>query len=404
MSHQLNHKQLVKLANEFGTPLYVYHAEKIKEQFDKLQKAFAATSTRFFYACKALTNINILKYINQLGAGLDCVSINEVKLGIKAGFTPQNILYTPNCVDINEVIEAKELGVSINLDNISLLEQFGNRFGSSYPVCIRLNPHIMAGGNFKISTGHVDSKFGISIHQLRHIERIVKTFKIHVNGLHMHTGSEIKDIGVFLEGLEVMFGMATHFPQLEFIDLGSGFKVPYQPDDPETDVESLGQKVCGAFKAYEKETGKKLQVWFEPGKYLVSQSGYFIVKANVVKQTPATVFAGVNSGFNHLIRPMFYEAYHHIENISNTSGPERIYTVVGNICETDTFAWDRKLPEVREGDYLVFYNAGAYGFEMSSNFNSRLKPAEVLFKDGQAHLIRKRDEFEDLLRNQVEVL
>ena len=262
----------------------------------------------------------------------------------------------------------------------------------------------MAGGNFKISTGHIDSKFGISIHQVRHIERIVQSTKLNVTGLHMHTGSEIKDVNVFLQGLDVMFEMATHFPNLEFIDLGSGFKVPYQEGDVQTDVQSLGKKVAEAFAGYEKETGKQLTVWFEPGKYLVSESGYFVVKANVIKQTTATVFVGVNSGFNHLIRPMFYEAYHRIENISNPDGPERIYTVVGNICETDTFAWDRKINEVREGDYLVFYNAGAYGFEMSSNFNSRLKPAEVLVKNGEAHLIRKRDVFEDLLKNQVEVL
>ena len=404
MSQLLPHEDLLKIAKEFGTPLYVYHAEKIKEQYEKLKNAFAKTDTRFFYACKALTNINILRYIQQLGAGADCVSIYEVKLALKAGFSSHEILYTPNSVDFNEVLEAKGLGVHINIDNISILEQFGNKFGNSYPVCIRLNPHIMAGGNFKISTGHVDSKFGISIHQIRHIERVVKSTRLKVTGIHMHSGSEIKDIGVFLEGLELFFEMTSHFPDLEFIDLGSGFKVPYQPDDPETDVETLGKKVAEAFKKFEKETGKKLQIWFEPGKYLVSQAGYFIVKANVIKQTPATVFAGVNSGFNHLIRPMFYESYHHIENLSNPNGPERIYTVVGNICETDTFAWDRKLHEVREGDYLVFYNAGAYGFEMSSNFNSRLKPAEVMVKDGKTHLIRKRDEFEDLLRNQVEVV
>jgi diaminopimelate decarboxylase len=404
MSQQLSRELLIQLANEYGTPLYVYHAEKIKEQYEKLKKGFEKINARFYYACKALTNINILKYINSLGAGVDCVSIHEVKLALKAGFDPKNILYTPNCVDFQEIVAAKDLGVNLNIDNISILEQFGNKFGGSYPVCIRLNPHIMAGGNFKISTGHVDSKFGISIHQIRHIERIVKSTKVKVTGVHMHTGSEIKDIGVFLEGLEVMFEITSHFPDLEFIDLGSGFKVPYQPDDPETDVNTLGQKMAVAFKNFEKESGKKLQVWFEPGKYMVSQCGYFVVKTNVVKQTPATVFAGVNSGFNHLIRPMFYEAYHHIENITNPNGPERIYTVVGNICETDTFAWDRKLHEVREGDYLVFYNAGAYGFEMSSNFNSRLKPAEVLIKDGKAHLIRKRDEFEDLLKNQIEVL
>lgn len=401
MPQTLSHQQLTAIASEFGTPVYVYHAERIAEQYNKLKSAFRDCNARFFYACKSLTNVNVLKYVNGLGASLDCVSINEVKLGLMAGFIPDNILYTPNCVDFEEILAAKELGVNINIDNISILEQFGNKFGGSYPVCIRLNPHIMAGGNFKISTGHVDSKFGISIHQLRHIERIVKTTGLNVEGVHMHTGSEIKDINVFLLGLEVMMETVTHFPNLRYIDLGSGFKVPYQPGDPETDVETLGQKVAQAFSDFEKENNKKLEVWFEPGKYLVSQSGYFIVKANVVKQTPATVFAGVNSGFNHLIRPMMYEAYHHIENISNPGGPERIYTVVGNICETDTFAWDRKINEIREGDYLVMYNAGAYGFEMSSNFNSRLKPAEVMIENGNARLIRKRDVFEDLLRNQV---
>jgi diaminopimelate decarboxylase len=401
MSNHLTYQQLTDIANEYGTPVYIYHAERIAHQYGKLCNAFKHCNARFFYACKSLTNINVLRYVQQIGASLDCVSVNEVKLGLMAGFAPNHILYTPNCVDFEEIVEAKELGVNINIDNISILEQFGNRFGSSYPVCIRLNPHIMAGGNYKISTGHIDSKFGISIHQLRHIERIVKTTQLNVTGIHMHTGSEIKDIRVFLEGLDVMFTTATHFPNLEFIDLGSGFKVPYKPDDAETDINTLGEKVAAAFAEFEAETGKKLQVWFEPGKYLVSQCGYFVVKANVIKQTPAAVFVGVNSGFNHLIRPMMYDAYHHIENISNPEGPERIYNVVGNICETDTFAWDRKLNEVREGDYLVFYNAGAYGFEMSSNFNSRLKPAEVMVANNEVKLIRKRDVFEDLLRNQV---
>ncbi len=397
----LSNQQLRKFADEFGTPLYVYDAGSISHQYGKLAHAFRHWDARMFYACKSLTNLNVLKHIHSLGASLDCVSINEVKLGLMAGFEKENILYTPNCVDFNEILEAKELGVNINLDNISILEQFGNKFGNTYPICIRLNPHIMGGGNYKISTGHVDSKFGISIHQMRHIERIVKTTGLHVEGIHMHTGSEIKDINVFLEGLEVMFLMAEHFSELKYIDLGSGFKVPYQPGEKETDVELLGEKVTEAFTKYEAETGKKLQVWFEPGKFLVSKCGYLIVKANVIKQTPATVFVGVDSGFNHLIRPMMYDAYHHIENISNPHGTSRIYTVVGNICETDTFAWDRTLPEVREGDYLAFYNAGAYGFEMSSNFNSRLKPAEVILENGEARLIRRREVFEDLLRGQV---
>jgi diaminopimelate decarboxylase len=404
MSQSLSHTQLVELADRFGTPLYVYHAEKIKEQYETLEKAFSGCRTRFFYACKALSNINVLKYIQGLGMGLDCVSIYEVKLGLKAGFTKDKILFTPNCVDFAEIEAGKDLGVTINIDNISILEQFGNKFGGSYPICIRFNPHIMGGGHYKMSTGHIDSKFGISVHQMRHIERIVQTTGLQVKGIHMHTGSDIKDVNVFIAGLEVMFEVAEHFADLSFIDLGSGFKVPYHEDDVSTDVFALGERVAESFNRYKKEKGRDLEVWFEPGKFIVSEAGYFIVKCNVIKQTTATVFAGVNSGFNHLIRPMFYESYHRIENLSNPFGNPRIYTVVGNICETDTFAWDRKLSEVREGDYLVFYNAGAYGFEMSSNFNSRLKPAEVLVKDGEALLIRKRDEFEDLMRNQVEVL
>lgn len=401
MYQPITNEQLIAAANEYGTPLYVYHAEKITEQYGKLTEAFKEHPTKFFYACKALTNVNVLKHMKSIGVLLDCVSINEVKLGLLAGYEPQEILFTPNCVDFSEILEGKDLGVRINIDNISILEQFGNKFGNSYPVCIRINPHIVAGGNYKISTGHIDSKFGISIHQMRHIERIVKTTGLHVQGLHMHTGSEIKDIDVFLQGLDVMFGIAAHFEGLDFIDLGSGFKVPYKEDEKETDVTTLGRKVALAAQQFEKEYNRTVEIWFEPGKYLVSECGSFIVKANVIKQTTATVFVGVNSGFNHLIRPMFYEAYHRISNISNPEGPQRIYTVVGNICETDTFAWDRVLNEVSEGDYLVFHNAGAYGFEMSSNFNSRLKPAEVMLKDGKFKLIRRRDEFEDLLKNQV---
>ena len=400
----LSQEQLIAAAEKFGSPVYIYEAEKIAAQYTKLTTAFSETNARFFYACKALTNINILKYVEKQGASIDCVSINEVLLALKAGFSPERIMFTPNCVDLEEIEAGKNLGVHVNIDNIPMLEEFGNKFGDTYPICIRLNPHIMAGGNYKISTVHIDSKFGISIHQLRHVERVVDSTRLHVVGLHMHTGSEIKDINVFLQGLDVMLDVAKKFPNLQFIDLGSGFKVPYKPEDMATDVDELGSRVAKIFNEYEKEIGKSLEVWFEPGKYLVSECGYFVVKANVIKTTTATVFVGVNSGFNHLIRPMFYDAYHYIQNISNPNGPERIYTVVGNVCETDTFAWDRKLNEVRKDDLLAFSNAGAYGFEMSSNFNSRLKPAEVLYLDGEMHLIRERDTFKDLLKNQIEVL
>jgi diaminopimelate decarboxylase len=397
----LSHQQLNTLATEFGTPLYVYDAAHITAQYQKLTDAFAETDTRFFYACKALTNIHILKHIKSIGCNVDCSSINEVRLAMIAGFKPTNILYTSNGIHFTEIEEAQSLGVHINIDSLSNLEKFGQKFGHTYPVGIRLRPNIMGGGNLKVSTGHDKSKFGIPIDQLEKILELVTQYNLHIQNLHIHTGSDIKDVAVFVKGIEVLFDIIPSFKELESIDLGGGFKIPYKDGDTETDMPLLAQKVKEAFSNHPNPDGRHLQVWFEPGKFLVSGAGYLITEVNVLKETAATTFVGINSGLNHLIRPMFYDAYHKIENISNPADEAKKYAVTGYICETDTFAWDRKLHEVREGDLLVFYNAGAYGFEMSSNFNSRLKPAEVLVKDGKGQLIRRRDEFEDLLRNQV---
>lgn len=404
MLQQLSNDQLTAIAQQFGTPVYVYHAEKIKEQYHKLTSAFAGQDVVFYYASKALTNINVLKYISSLGCSVDCSSVNEVKLALHAGFPPKKIVYTSNGIAFSEIEEVQSLGVHINIDSLSNLEKFGEKFGHSYPVGVRLRPNIMAGGNLKISTGHDKSKFGIPVEQLDQLLAIVQRHNLHIHNLHIHTGSEIKDVDVFVKGIEVLFDIIPHFSELDSVDLGGGFKVPYKEGDAETDIVLLAQKVKDAFARHPNPNGRPLQVWFEPGKFLVSGAGYFITEVNVLKATASTTFASVNSGFNHLIRPMFYDAYHHIKNISNEQGALQHYSIVGNICETDTFAWNRELNEVREGDLLVFFNAGAYGFEMSSNFNSRYKPAEVLVKDGQPHLIRKADVFEDLLRNQIEVL
>ena len=400
MAQVLSNTQLARIAEEFGTPVYVYHAEKISEQYVKLVDAFKNSDVKFFYACKALTNISILRHIKSLGANVDCSSINEVKLALHAGFTPERILYTSNGIDFAEIEEAKDLGVNINIDSLSNLEKFGKKYGHSYPVGIRLRPNILAGGNLKISTGHDKSKFGIPVDQIQKILTVVSDYNLFIRGLQIHTGSDIDSADVFVKGIEVLFDIIPHFKELEFVDLGGGFKVPYKEGDTETNIAALAQKVDEAFANHPNPGNKHLQVWFEPGKFLVSAAGYFITKVNVLKETSATTFASVNSGFNHLIRPMFYNSYHRIENISNENGAEKHYTIVGNICETDTFAWDREVKEIREGDYLVFYNAGAYGFEMSSNFNSRLKPAEVMVKEDKEVLIRKRDTFEDLLQGQ----
>lgn len=395
----LENFQLIEAAKIFGTPLYVYNTNKITEQYQKLKSAFNKPSTKFFYACKALTNISILKHINNIGCNIDCSSINEVKLALHAGFNPSNILYTSNSICFSEIEEAKELGVHITIDSLSNVEKFGKKYGNSYPLSLRIRPNVMGGGNINISTGHDESKFGIPVTQLQQILDTIKLYNLNVEGLHIHTGSEIENVNIFMLGINVILNIMSNFNNLKFIDLGSGFKVKYKPQDKETDLQLLSQKIYAAFEA--NEFAKNVEIWFEPGKFLVSECGYFITKVNVLKHNEEASFAGVDSGFNHLIRPMFYDSYHSIENISNPNGDINEYAIVGNLCETDTFAWHREINEIREGDYLCFKNAGAYGFVMSSNYNSRYKPAEVMYKNNEFVLIRKREEFEDLLHNQI---
>ena len=399
----MNNRTLLNIAKEFGSPVYVYDADTIINQYKRLTNAFSKVNNlKINYAVKALSNISVLKLFNSLGSGIDTVSIQEVQLGLRAGFKPENIIFTPNGVSLEEIENVAKLGVQINIDNLSILEQFGTKY-PNVPVCIRINPHVMAGGNTNISVGHIDSKFGISIHQIPLLLRIVENTGMHINGIHMHTGSDILDIDVFLYASEILFETAKNFQNLDFIDFGSGFKVPYKSGDIETNIEELGKKLSKRFNEFCKSYGKDLTLAFEPGKFLVSEAGVFLAKVNVVKQTTSTVFAQVDSGFNHLIRPMLYGSQHYILNISNPKGRERFYSVVGYICETDTFANNRRINEINQGDILCFKNAGAYCYSMASNYNSRYRPAEVLVHKGEAHLIRKRETFEDILNNQLEI-
>ncbi|WP_299677786.1 diaminopimelate decarboxylase [uncultured Tenacibaculum sp.] len=395
---------LLDLAKKHGSPLYVYDTEKITSQYKRITKAFSKVkNVKINYATKALSNVNILKVFNKLGSGLDTVSIQEVKLGLLAGFEPKDIIYTPNGVSLKEIEDVAKLGVQINIDNLSILELFGQKH-PNIPVCIRINPHVMAGGNSKISVGHIDSKFGISIHQVPHIKRVVENTGMNINGIHMHTGSDILDVDTFLMATEILFNTAKEFKNIEFIDFGSGFKVPYKEGDIATNIEDLGKHLSKRFNDFCKEYGRDLTLMFEPGKFLVSQAGYFLATVNVIKQTTSTVFAGIDSGLNHLIRPMFYNSYHFIENLSNPKGRERFYSIVGYICETDTFGTNRRINEIREDDILCFHNAGAYCFSMASNYNSRYRPAEVMIHEGKDYLIRKRETFEDIMRNQEMVI
>ncbi|MFB0946111.1 MAG: diaminopimelate decarboxylase [Spirosomataceae bacterium] len=396
---------LLEAVETYGSPLYFYDANKIIVQIENMRNAFKGVDLKLKYACKALTNINVLKLMNKHGVDVDVVSVEEAQIALRAGYAPTQIQYTPSGVSFSEIEEAVSLGIRMNLDSLQVIEQFGEQFGSSMPICLRVNPSIMGGGNAKISVGHANSKFGIPYQQFDKVAELVNKYDLKVTGLHQHTGSDFKNADVIIDAAEVLYKLAMdHFPELEFIDLGSGFKVAYSADDYVTDMESLGKKVVESFNAFTKRYGKPIQLWFEPGKYLVSECGYLLTKATVIKYNPSVNFVGIDSGLNHLIRPMMYDAYHEIENLSNSEGEKKKYNVVGYICENDTFGEDRMLNEVSVGDVISIKNAGAYAFSMASNYNSRVRPAEVMLYNNELKLIRRRETLEDILETQIEVL
>mgnify|MGYP000044155774 FL=1 len=390
---------LLALTEKYSTPLYVYDGDLIIERYQAFKKAFKVKDLKIHFAAKALTNLSILRLFKELGSGLDCVSIEEIKLGLEAGFSPDDIIYTPNGVSFEEYKEAISTGVKITVDNISTLEKIGQEY-PKLPLFLRLNPHLMAGGNSKISVGHIDSKFGISIHQMPIVFRLIKKYNIEVEGIHVHTGSDIIEVDIFERVANLLFSIADNFENIKSIDFGSGFKVQYKENDLFTDIEKVGSQFSAVFNEYCKKRKKQLTLRFEPGKFMVSEAGSFLAKVNIIKQTTACTFAAINSGFNHLIRPMFYNSYHEIMNISNPKGQKKMYSIVGYICESDTFAEDRIINEIREDDILLFKNAGAYCFSMTSNYNSRVKPSEVLLLKGRDYLIRKRETVQDLIINQ----
>ena len=411
MYYHIQSIPLTDLAEQFGTPLYVYDANKIIEKIAILRDSFKNVNLKIKYACKANTNLAILKLMRKHGVEIDVVSPEELRLAMMAGFEGSQITFTPSGVSFDEIELAAELGTRINLDNLDVLEKFGQRFGNTKGALIRLKPHIFGGGNEKIMTAHPESKFGISIHQKEEILAIVEKYDMKIIGLHQHTGSDVKNADAFTKAASAILDMAFSFKDLEIIDLGGGYKVAYKEGDVVTDMKEVGEILTNAFLDFSKKYGRELQLWIEPGKFLVSESGTFLTTANVVKADPIKTFVGVNSGLNHLGRPMMYAAYHDIFNASNKDESEQNeYRVVGYICETDTFSWtsegkqgERLMNKVTAGDIIAIKNAGAYCFSMASQYNSRLLPAEVLVHEGEAKLIRKRDTFEDIVRNLVDV-
>ena len=396
-------KILKEAALKFGTPIYLYDLKIIENQFDKLNKELSVLENyKIHFAAKSLSNISILKFIKKMGAGLDAVSVEEVMIGLKCGFNKDEILYTPNGVSFKEIKEVFKLGVKINLDSIESIKDFVNEFGNQ-SITVRINPGIDAGGNDNVSVGHSESKFGIPEERIDELLDMEKKDKIKITGLHIHTGSDITNNNQFKEGIQKIFSIARDFKNIESIDLGGGIKIPYYKDDTSTNLNDYVKEVSKELKKFELEFKKKLKLIFEPGKFLVSDCGFFITKVNYIKSTKTKDFLQVDSGFNHLLRPTLYGSHHEIINLSNPLGRKKEYDVVGYIFEKDTFAEKRKISDTSKGDLICFKNAGAYGFNMSSNYNSRLKPAEVCIHNNKILKIREAQSLSDLLLGQIDI-
>lgn len=388
----ISHQSLLDYANKYGTPLYVYDGNQILNRYKELYEFIDYPKLKILYAMKANYNVGILKLLKKNNAYLDTVSPGEVMLALKLGFTKDEILFTSNNITDAEMNEVQETGVLFNIGAISSLEKYGKSFPGNN-VCVRFNPDVYAGENKYVQTAGAITKFGILMSDLDKVLEIAAKYKLKIVGIHEHTGSGIGQTEKVFESMNNLLSIATkeNFPDLEFIDFGGGLKVNYTPTAQHIDWKKFGEKVSKVFTEFCKNYGKELYMYFEPGKFVVAESGYLIIQVNTIKNNRGRLIAGTNSGFNHLIRPLLYGSYHHIENLTNPNGKKYLYDVCGNICESgDCFAEQRELPEIREGDLLIIKTAGAYCYSMGSIYNLRSMPSELLVIDDQEYLITKK--------------
>lgn len=397
------------LVKDFGSPLYIYEAKTIKDRATKLINAIDYKNKMIKYACKANTNIEIMKMLKELGTGIDAVSPGEIYASLKAGFNPEDILFTVTNPSWDEIQYAIDNNILINLDSLSVLTRFGKEY-PSHEICVRINPNVGAGHHNHVITGGPESKFGISYKETDKIREIASKYNLKIKGVHQHIGSGILDPEMFITAMDVLLQVALDFEDLEFIDFGGGIGVPYKKSENPLNIEDLGKRITHRFQQFCNEYGKNIKFMIEPGRFFVAESGYLLATVMSVKHGERHLFVGIDTGFNHLIRPAMYGSYHEIYNASNANGSKKEQTIAGNICESgDTFTRDengivdRLLPEFKEGDIVCIANAGAYGYSMASQYNSRPRPAEILVENGKIRLIRKRDTIEDIFKNNIDI-
>ena len=399
----------IRLAEQHDTPLYIYSESKIHLNVKKLRDAFNKhyPKIRILYACKANTNVNILRILRNECVEIDAVSPGEVYMALKAGFKPDEILFTGTSVSEVEMSYLMKEGVRMNIDSLSQLEKLLTHTVPKV-ISLRVNPEVGAGHHEHVITAGPDVKFGIWEGQALEGYKMALGAGVPRFGIQMHIGSGIMDVNHYVKAVGRLLEIAQHVAEsvgivFDFIDIGGGIGVPYRPEEPEIDLDLFSETLFGFIKEklVEYNLGEP-EIWVEPGRYLVAESGVILTRVTTLKSTPGKTFVGVDAGFNTLIRPAMYGSYHHIINASGLNNPVKTYDVYGPLCESgDIFARGREIQEIEEGDLLAIMNAGAYGFSMASNYNTRLRPAEVLVFAGESRIIRKRESMDDLLRGQV---
>lgn len=383
---QINAESLIK---KYGSPLYVYDLSLIKDRYSSLVESITYPKLKIHFACKANSNRELLKELRKMSAGIETVSLGEINVALSAGFDPSEIIYTCGNISEAEQREVMEQNIMMNLDSLTQVERFG-KYKPGGKISIRINQGIGAGFHKHTITGGPESKFGIDSSQLGEVKKLAKKYNLQIVGVQQHIGSNILDETIFVKAIEALLETAREFPSLEFIDFGGGFGVPYQPREEPLTMKSLGKKITATLTIFMKSYGKDLLVRFEPGRFLVAESGVLLATVTEIKQTPYKKFVGVNAGFNQLIRPAMYGAYQEVVNASNITGKKETISLVGNICESaDFFAQDRQITTFSEGNIAAILDVGAYGYSMSSHFNTRSQPAEVLIEDGKSRIIRK---------------
>ena len=393
------------LAAQLGTPLYIYSARTLRRHYRVLSEAFKGTDSLICFAMKALSNLSILKLFGDLGAGFDIVSVGELMRCLRAGADPGKIVFSgvgKTDEEIEAALKAKILMINVEsrpeLHRVSTVAQ---RIGLQAPVSLRVNPDLDPGTHPHISTGHRDSKFGIPLSQVDEYYAEARSLKnLELAGLSTHIGSQITETAPFAEAGEkvakIVNGLRAEGIALKYLDLGGGLGIPYQEEPPSP------AQYSAALLGPLRNIGLKIII--EPGRVLVGNAGILVTKVLYVKETDVKRFIVVDGAMNDLLRPVLYEAYHEIVPVVRRAGTDRqTADVVGPVCESgDFFAQDREMPELRAGDLLAVMSAGAYGFVMASNYNSRSLPAEALVRGDKLALIRKRQTIDDLIRDEVD--